>query len=64
MMGLPHEEQTPLTADHRTICKFEGSGDMNLKLVENSIKRMVHFGCVPNRGEQTHISLGLSSERV
>ncbi|PQE26139.1 P-loop containing nucleoside triphosphate hydrolase protein [Rutstroemia sp. NJR-2017a BBW] len=34
MMGLPHEEQTPLTADHRTICKFESSGDMNLKLYQ------------------------------
>jgi hypothetical protein len=49
MIGLPGEEWIPLNADHKTICKFESSADMNLKLVQNSIKKMMQTG-IPSHG--------------
>lgn len=51
MIGLPGEEWIPLNADHKTICKFESSADMNLKLVQNSIKKMMQIGITSYAGK-------------
>lgn len=41
VLGYPGENQVPMTADHRSICKFETQSDPNYILLRNSLALIV-----------------------
>ena len=41
ILGLPNEQAVPLSADHRTICKFSSRTDVNYQLLRNALNATI-----------------------
>ena len=37
VLGYPNEQSAPLIADHRGVCKFQSTGDVNYKTIRNAL---------------------------
>ena len=41
VLGYPNEQSVPLNADHRTVCKFSSTADMNYITLRNALSSTV-----------------------
>lgn len=41
VLGVAHEQATPLNANHQEMVRFGGESDQNYQLVSRALKRMV-----------------------